>query len=80
MGTHPPTGPDRLERARAIGRAVGLRHVYVERALGAEGRSTFCPGCGRVAVDRDVWALSDLRVDGTGRCRECGTRIKGVWQ
>lgn len=80
MDTHAPTGPDRLDRARAIGRAAGLRHVYVERALGAEGRTTYCPGCGAAAVDRDIWALSALRLDGTGRCGECGTRIEGVWR
>ncbi|MEU9478262.1 AmmeMemoRadiSam system radical SAM enzyme [Streptomyces sp. NPDC048191] len=79
MDEYPPTGPDALERARDIGRAAGLRHVYVERALGADGRTTYCPGCGAAAVRRDIWALGHLGLDAQGRCQECRTRITGIW-
>ncbi|MFD6417255.1 AmmeMemoRadiSam system radical SAM enzyme [Streptomyces sp. NPDC060194] len=80
MTDHPPTGPDRLARAREIGHAAGLRHVYVERALGAEGRATRCPRCAATVVERDVWSLAATRLDGSGRCPECGTTVGGVWR
>jgi pyruvate formate lyase activating enzyme len=80
MAGHPPTSPPALDRARGIGRAAGLRHVYIERALGVDGRTTYCTGCGADVVGRDIWAVSALRLDGTGRCPKCGTWIKGVWR
>ncbi|MBD0421495.1 AmmeMemoRadiSam system radical SAM enzyme [Streptomyces sp. TRM S81-3] len=78
MARHRPTPPDRLRRAVDIGHAAGLRYVYVERALGAGGRATRCPGCGTEAVTRDVWGpgRSLLR---DGRCPGCGQRLAGVW-
>jgi len=74
-----PTRPDELAMASAVGSAAGLRHVYVERALGADGRNTACPGCRRDVVTRDIWKLREnLLVDGA--CPDCGTRIEGRWE
>jgi pyruvate formate lyase activating enzyme len=75
----PPTTPGALARAVAVGREAGLRYVYVERAMGAEGRRTSCPGCGHALVERDLWALTELRlVDGA--CPMCHARIPGLWR
>jgi pyruvate formate lyase activating enzyme len=75
----PPTPPALLERARAVAREAGLRHVYVERALGEDGRATRCPRCDEVVVRRDLWALAgSMLVD--GRCPRCTTRVAGRWQ
>ncbi|SDH41710.1 pyruvate formate lyase activating enzyme [Sinosporangium album] len=73
-----PTGPEALRDAVAIGRDAGLRHVYVERALGATGRATRCPGCGAEAVRRGVWTTEAVRMT-DGRCNACGHRIPGRW-
>jgi pyruvate formate lyase activating enzyme len=73
-----PTHPELLARAVAIAEAEGLRHVYVERALGEERRATRCPGCGATVVRRDVWALLENRV-GAGRCPDCGAAVAGRW-
>jgi pyruvate formate lyase activating enzyme len=78
MRDHRPTSPDRLGRAVLIGRDAGLRHVYVERALGAEGRATHCPGCGTEVIARGVWGQAENRLRG-GACPGCGRRIAGVW-
>jgi pyruvate formate lyase activating enzyme len=40
-----PTHLEILARAVAIAEDAGLRHVYVERALGEARRATRCPGC-----------------------------------
>jgi len=73
-----PTLPDALAAGVRLGQNAGLRHVYVERALGPDGRATRCPGCGATVITRDVWATAEVRlVD--GKCRECGQLVEGRW-
>ncbi|TQS46766.1 radical SAM protein [Cryptosporangium phraense] len=73
-----PTPPAVLARAAADGREAGLTFVYVERALGDQGRATYCPACGVVLVDRTLWASRENHlVD--GRCPGCGLAIPGRW-
>lgn len=73
-----PTSPERLADAARIGRAAGLRYVYVERALGAEGRATRCPGCGVEVVARGVWGQTESLLR-DGSCPGCGEPIAGIW-
>ena len=73
-----PTTPAALAEAVAIGRRAGLKHVYVERALGADGRATHCPACGRVVVRRSIWALDSVDLY-NGACPGCGNRVTGRW-
>lgn len=75
----PPTPPALLARVRDRARARGLLHVYVERALGAEGRATRCPGCDAVVVSRHVGALDAITLR-DGGCARCGTEIAGRWE
>jgi len=73
-----PTAPQEIADAVAVGRAVGLKYVYVERALGAEGRSTCCPRCRGLLIERGVWSTRENRLD-SGRCPYCGCEIEGRW-
>lgn len=73
-----PTAVAALDTARRIGHDMGLKYVYVERALGPDGRITNCPGCGKSVVRRDVWALESNELD-AGRCPHCSTLIDGRW-
>lgn len=73
-----PTPPEWLDHARSRAQAMGLRHVYVERALGVEGRNTHCPKCRGEVVTRELWAGVQTRLD-HGRCLHCGTPIAGKW-
>jgi len=73
-----PTLPDALATAVQIGRDAGLRYVYVERALGSQGRATHCPACRNTVITRDLWALGQLRLR-DGACDSCGTRLEGRW-
>lgn len=72
-----PTPPASLVSAVAAGHAAGLRHVYVERALGDDGRATRCPSCGATVVTRGVWSLRENRLH-DGRC-DCGAHLEGRW-
>lgn len=74
----PPTSPDQLREAVRIAREVGLRYVYVERALGPEGRETRCPGCHAPVVRRDIWATVEVSLNGDA-CPHCGKSILGRW-
>jgi pyruvate formate lyase activating enzyme len=73
-----PTHPDELAAAVELARSSGVRFVYVERALGTAGRSTYCPGCGAELINRGVW--STVRVTLTaGACPMCQLPIPGRW-
>lgn len=78
MADGDPTQPAALSQGVDVGRAAGLRHVYVERALGAAGRATRCPRCDAVVVERGVWSTMDNRLIG-GCCPGCGRRVEGRW-
>lgn len=73
-----PTHPDELAAAVSWARAAGLRHVYVERALGAEARNTHCNSCGSEVVSRDIWQLAMNRLE-HGVCPDCRAPVPGRW-
>ncbi len=75
----PRTPAATLIRAREIALGAGLVHVYTGNVLDLEGQSTFCPGCGGLAVAREGMAVVESRLDGN-RCRGCGRRIAGVFE
>ncbi len=74
-----PTPTDLLRRAVDLGREEGLRYVYVERALGEDGRATRCPDCQTVLVRRGIWKTEDVLLQ-DGACPGCGLAIPGRWQ
>lgn len=78
--THlPPTPVETLVKARATARAAGLRYVYLGNVRGvADAETTFCPGCKRPVIERDLFAVKRMDID-QGRCRRCRTSIAGVW-
>ncbi|MGH2571423.1 MAG: AmmeMemoRadiSam system radical SAM enzyme, partial [bacterium] len=80
MLDRPRTPPATLTRARGIARANGLRHVYTGNVHDEEGGSTYCAGCGARVIGRDWYVLTDWRLDGEGRCRDCGTVCPGVFE
>ena len=75
----PRTPPATLTRARRIALANGLHFVYMGNVHDSEGGSTYCPGCGRRVIERDWYQLGDWQLTGSGACRNCGSRIPGVF-
>jgi pyruvate formate lyase activating enzyme len=73
----PPTPPATLTRARALARRNGLRYVYTGNVHDTAGSSTYCPGCGRMVVERDWYRLGAYRLTADGRCERCGTQVPG---
>ncbi|NLX99546.1 MAG: AmmeMemoRadiSam system radical SAM enzyme [Rhodopirellula sp.] len=65
-----------LQQAHRIARAAGLQYVYTGNVSDREHQSTFCPGCGRVVIERDRYFLGVYALDGN-QCRQCGAQIHG---
>ena len=67
----PPTPVKTLERGVHLGRAAGLKFVYLGNVQGHSARDTVCPGCGRTVIRR-----SEPRIDSSGvergLCGVCG--------
>ncbi len=76
-----PTAPEILLRAREIGRAAGLRHVYAGNIpfSYSQYETTWCPNCGKALIERMGFSLMSNNVS-KGACRFCRTRIGGVWE
>ena len=73
----PATPPATLSRARQIGLAQGLQHVYTGNVHDAEGDTTFCPGCHQALIVRDWYRILDYRLSPDGHCPHCHTAIAG---
>ena len=57
----------------------GLRFAYIGNVPGlADAGTTWCPGCKRAIIERDIFSVTRLDVIG-GKCRFCGVKIPGVW-
>ena len=74
-----PTSVEALRAAVEIGHDAGLRYVYVERALGEEGRRTMCPSCGATVIERGIWECIAVHLH-QGACPHCGEKIAGRWE
>jgi len=72
-----PTPPSTLRRAREIGLAQGLHHVYTGNVHDREGGTTFCPGCGEALIRRDWHDITQYTLDAQGACPHCGTAVAG---
>jgi pyruvate formate lyase activating enzyme len=79
MRDTPGTPVETLQRARALARRKGLRHVYTGNVVDPAGGSTWCPGCGALLIERRWFELGAYHLDGN-RCRSCGTVIAGRFE
>jgi pyruvate formate lyase activating enzyme len=74
----PPTPVRTLERLHALAKGVGLEYVYVGNVWGHPLEHTYCPACGRVAVERYGFTIRRWNLDPANRCRGCGHGIPMV--
>jgi pyruvate formate lyase activating enzyme len=75
------TSPETLMRARALGKAAGLRFVYAGNLPGYVGdaENTLCPSCGELLIERSGYHILSYRLTPEGACPSCGTAIPGRW-
>ncbi len=82
MQDTPSTPRSTLTKARETAISAGLKYVYTGNVHDPAGSSTYCPGCGALAVGRDWYELGDWNLDVKGSaaaCHNCGTSIAGVF-
>jgi len=73
----PATPVDTLRQAREIGLAAGLEYVYTGNVPGEASESTFCPGCGKLLIERLGFSIRAYVVE-KGICQDCGEKIAGI--
>lgn len=79
MRDRPPTPAATLQRARELGLAEGLSHVYEGNLPGQGHENTYCPGCGNKLVTRHGFFIQE-NVLHSGRCPQCQRAIAGIWR
>lgn len=75
------TPPQTLRRAYEIGKDAGLKYVYVGNIDDEARESTYCPGCGKLVIDRhgNIGQYVTNHLINKNSCPFCGTKIEGVW-
>jgi pyruvate formate lyase activating enzyme len=72
--------PQTLRTARRIAMNAGLRYVYTGNIHDPAGQATYCHACGDVLVGRDWYDITAWRLSADGRCTNCDTRCRGVFE
>ncbi|MBU2102997.1 MAG: AmmeMemoRadiSam system radical SAM enzyme, partial [Candidatus Omnitrophica bacterium] len=70
---------DVLEKAYHIGKEKGLSFVYRGNMPTATGENTYCPGCGKLIVERKGFFVEKKKMNASA-CGYCGHGIEGVWE
>ena len=65
-----------LEKAREIGLEAGLKYVYIGNVPGHPSENTYCPGCGKLLLERSNFHILQNHLKGSC-CRYCGQEIEG---
>ena len=60
-----------------IGKAAGLRYVYVGNLPGSKAESTTCYNCGKLLIDRLGYTIRSNNIK-TAACPTCNAQIAGV--
>jgi pyruvate formate lyase activating enzyme len=75
----PPTPVASLERAREIGLEQGLEYVYLGNMPGHPAENTYCPGCGRMIIERRDYTIIQYHLR-SNRCAFCNRVISGRFE
>jgi pyruvate formate lyase activating enzyme len=73
-----PTSPSTLSNAYDIARQAGIRYIYTGNVVDQERQHTYCPGCGRVVIQRNGYDITGFAIRG-GCCANCQTAIAGCF-
>jgi pyruvate formate lyase activating enzyme len=74
-----PTPVSKLESAREIAMREGLTYVYLGNCPGHAAENTFCPGCGKLLIERHHFEILQYNLK-ANRCRYCGQEIAGYFE
>jgi len=74
---YPATAEEALNRAEDIGRAAGLKFIYIGNVLGP-GNDTNCPACNKPLIKRDIFNILQYNME-NNQCAFCKAVIPGVF-
>ncbi len=74
---HEATSEDTLKMAQGLGKAAGIKYIYVGNVYGW-GNDTYCPACGKMLVKREGFEVMENHVQ-HGKCAFCQAKIAGVF-
>jgi pyruvate formate lyase activating enzyme len=69
----------KLEQARQIGIAEGLRYVYLGNVPGHPAENTYCPQCGELLIERENYRVLKYELRGD-KCAFCNQTIAGYFE
>lgn len=76
MNQDVPTPAETLQRALDIGKAAGLKYVYVGNLPGSKAESTSCHHCDELLIERIGYQITKYRIEDAA-CPKCKTTIPG---
>ncbi len=71
----PPTPVSTLDKARGIGKAEGLKFVYVGNVPGHRYENTYCPKCNQSLIERYGFSITKYSISPDKHCPYCGEEI-----
>jgi len=71
-----PTPLESLQQAAQIGKAAGLRYVYLGNVPGTDGENTYCYNCHTKLIERTGYYVAANRIVDS-KCPTCGATIAG---
>lgn len=77
FGDHKITPENMLIKAEKLGRAAGLKNIYIGNVAGL-GSNTYCPKCGELLIKREVFSVLEQKIK-DGKCMYCQAKIPGVF-
>ncbi|PKK85880.1 MAG: AmmeMemoRadiSam system radical SAM enzyme [Thermoplasmata archaeon HGW-Thermoplasmata-1] len=75
LASLPITPSGKLKEAHEIGRAAGLKYLYLGNAALRGFGDTVCPKCGNTLIERSGFSVRVLGGIKNGRCLACNRRI-----
>lgn len=76
MPDTPATPLEMLLTAHETAKQAGLNFVYTGNVHDPRRQCTFCPGCGKMVIERDGYHLGQYELE-NNRCRHCGREVAG---
>jgi pyruvate formate lyase activating enzyme len=64
--------------AHRIAKQVGLSHVYTGNVIDPQRQNTYCPGCGKLLIERRGYDVSRFHIT-HNRCLFCEREIAGFF-
>ena len=72
-----PTSAEILDTAMQIGKAAGLRYIYVGNLSASNAESTHCYNCNQLLIQRQGYTIIANNIKNNA-CPNCSTKIAGI--